>query len=113
LTTSGDGADRERMTLQVQDNGAPVILHGSGTGPIDAAVRALGLPIDVVGYGEHSVGSGSDAQAVAYVEVSTASGAVFFGVGRHTNIITASLLALLSGVNRAFKAGAVTRALTA
>jgi 2-isopropylmalate synthase len=109
LTTSGDGADRERMTLQVQDGGAPVILHGAGTGPIDAAVRAFGLPIDVVGYDEHSCGSGSDAQAVAYVEVSTSSGAVFFGVGRHSNIITASLLALVSGVNRAFRAGALVR----
>jgi 2-isopropylmalate synthase len=109
LVTSGDGADRERMTLQVHDNGAPVSLHGSGTGPIDAAVRALDLPIDVVGYDEHSCGSGSDALAVAYVEVSTAAGVVFFGVGRHSNIITASLLALLSGVNRAFKAGALAR----
>jgi 2-isopropylmalate synthase len=107
LTTSGDGADRERMTLQIQERGAPVILHGSGTGPIDAAVRALGLPIDVVGYGEHSCGTGSDALAVAYVEVSTSTGVVFFGVGRHSNIITASLLALLSGVNRAFRAGAL------
>jgi 2-isopropylmalate synthase len=109
LVTSGDGADRERMTLQLQDDGAPVILHGTGTGPIDAAVRALGLPIDVVGYDEHSCGAGSDALAVAYVEVSTSSGAVFFGVGRHSNIITASLLALLSGVNRAFRAGALVR----
>jgi 2-isopropylmalate synthase len=109
LTTSGDGADRERMTLQVQEGGAQVVLHGAGTGPIDAAVRALGLPIDVVGYDEHSCGSGSDAQAVAYVEVSTSSGAVFFGVGQHPNIITASLLALLSGVNRAFRAGVLAR----
>jgi 2-isopropylmalate synthase len=109
LMTSGDGNDRERMTLQVQDGGAAVVLHGTGTGPIDAAVRALGLPIDVVGYDEHSCGSGSDALAVAYVEVSTASGAVFFGVGRHSNIITASLLALLSGVNRAFRAGVLAR----
>jgi len=109
LTTSGDGADRERMTLQVQESGASAILHGSGTGPIDAAVRALGLPIDVVGYDEHSCGGGSDATAVAYVEVSTPHGAAFFGVGRHPNIITASLLALLSGVNRAFRAGALAR----
>ena len=109
LITSGDGADRERMTLQLNDGGAPVILHSTGTGPIDAAVRALGLPIDVVGYDEHSCASGSDALAVAYVEVSTSSGAVFFGVGRHSNIITASLLALLSGVNRAFRSGALVR----
>jgi len=109
LTSSSDGADRERMTLQIQENGAPVILHGTGTGPIDAAVRALGLPIDVASYDEHSCGTGSDAMAVAYVEVATPGGAAFFGVGRHANIITASLLALLSGVNRAFRAGALTR----
>ncbi len=109
LTTSGDGADRERMALQIQDGGSPVILHGSGTGPIDAAVRALNLPIDVVGYGEHSCGTGSDAVAVAYVEVSTTTGVVLYGVGRHSNIITASLLALISGVNRAFRSGALAR----
>jgi 2-isopropylmalate synthase len=109
LITSGDGADRERMTLQITDGDAPVILHGSGTGPIDAAVRALGLPVDVVGYDEHSCGSGSDALAVAYVEVSVPAGVAFFGVGRHSNIITASLLAVLSGVNRAFRAGALNR----
>lgn len=109
LITSGDGADRERMTLHITDGEAPVILHGSGTGPIDAAVRALGLPVDVLGYDEHSCGSGSDALAVAYVEVSVPTGVAFFGVGRHSNIITASLLAVLSGVNRACRAGALVR----
>ena len=109
LATSGDGADRERITLQVQDNGAPLLLHGTGTGPIDAAVRALNLPIDVVGYHEHACGSGSDAAAIAYVEISTGSGSTLFGVGRHSNIITASLLALVSGVNRALRTGALAR----
>jgi 2-isopropylmalate synthase len=109
LSTSGDGADRERITLQVQDDGAPMLLHGTGTGPIDAAVRALDLPIDVVGYHEHACGSGSDAVAIAYVEISTGPGTVLFGVGRHSNIITASLLALLSGVNRALRSGALSR----
>jgi 2-isopropylmalate synthase len=109
LAASGDGADRERITLQIQDEGTALTLHGSGTGPIDAAVRALNLPIDVVGYHEHAVGSGSDAVAVAYVEVSTGPGSVMFGVGRHSNIITASLLAVVSGVNRAFRTGALPR----
>lgn len=109
LSTSGDGADRERIVLQITDEGTPFALHGSGTGPIDAAVRALDLPIDVVGYYEHACGSGSDATAVAYVEVSTGPGTVLFGVGRHSNIITASLLALLSGVNRAIRTGALKR----
>jgi 2-isopropylmalate synthase len=109
LATSGDGADRERITLQIQDDGKALTLHGSGTGPIDAAVRALDLPIDVVGYHEHACGSGSDAVAVAYVEVSTGPGSVMFGVGRHSNIITASLLAVVSGVNRAYRAGTLPR----
>jgi len=109
LSTSGDGADRERITLHVQDDGAALALHGTGTGPIDAAVRALNLPIDVVGYHEHSCGSGSDAVAIAYVEISTGPGTVMFGVGRHSNIITASLLAVVSGVNRAFRAGTLNR----
>jgi 2-isopropylmalate synthase len=95
--------------LQIQDEGTALTLHGSGTGPIDAAVRAFDLPIDVVGYHEHAVGSGSDAVAVAYVEVSTGPGSVMFGVGRHSNIITASLLAVVSGINRAFRAGALPR----
>jgi 2-isopropylmalate synthase len=109
LAASGDGADRERITLHIEDEGVATIVHGVGAGPIDAAVRALGLPIDVVGYDEHACGSGSDAQAVAYVEISTPGGAALFGVGRHVNIITASLLALVSAVNRAVRGGAVVR----
>jgi 2-isopropylmalate synthase len=107
LVASGDGADREGITLQIQDGVSPVILHGSGTGPIDAALRALDLPIDVVSYDEHACGKGSDAVAVAYVEISTPRGVAMFGVGRHANIVTASLLAVLSAVNRAIQRGAV------
>ena len=107
LVASGDGADRQGITLQIQDGVSPVILRGSGTGPIDAALRALDLPIDVVGYDEHACGKGSDAVAVAYVEISTPRGVAMFGVGRHANIVTASLLAVLSAVNRAIHRGAV------
>jgi 2-isopropylmalate synthase len=109
LSTSGDGADRERITLQIQDGAAALVLHGNGTGPIDAAVRAFDLPIDVVGYHEHSCGSGSDATAIAYVQISVGRGMELFGVGRHSNIITASLLALVSGVNRALRSGILPR----
>jgi 2-isopropylmalate synthase len=47
--------------------------------------------------------------AIAYVEISTGPGTTLFGVGRHSNIITASLLALVSGVNRALRCGALSR----
>ncbi|MCC6171221.1 MAG: 2-isopropylmalate synthase [Gammaproteobacteria bacterium] len=107
LTASVDGQDSEKIVLQLERDGAPLTLQGSGSGPIDAIVAALGLPIDVQSYVEHSRGTGSAAQAVAYVEVS-AGRSTLFGVGAHANIITASLLAVLSAANRAIARGAVT-----
>jgi len=107
LAATADGADRERITLQVDRNGTPTTLTGSGSGPIDALVAALGLPLDVLSYSEHSRAAGSGAQAVAYVEITTHSRVTLFGVGIHNNIITASLLAVLSAVNRATARGAM------
>jgi 2-isopropylmalate synthase len=107
LAATADGADRERITLHVDRNGAATTLTGSGSGPIDALVAALGLPMDVLSYSEHSRSAGSGAQAVAYVEITTHSRVTLFGVGIHHNIITASLLAVLSAVNRAMARGAM------
>ena len=107
LIASGDGHDRERISLRLLDEGREIVLQAGGTGPIDAAVRALGLPIEVVAYDEHSCATGSDAQAVAYVEIAVGGTPSLFGVGRHANIITASLLAVLSAVNRAIRRGAL------
>src|SRR3984885_15295299 len=102
-----DGGDRERITLHVDRNGSPTTLVGTGSGPIDAIVNALALPFDVLSYSEHSRAAGSGAQAVAYVEITTHSRGTLFGVGVHNNIITASLLAVLSAVNRATARGAM------
>src|ERR1700722_13914901 len=107
LAATSDGADRERITLHVDRNGTPATLTGSGSGPIDALVAALGLPMDVLSYSEHSRSAGSGAQAVAYVEITTHSRVTLFGVGIHNNIITASLLAVISAVNRAMARGAM------
>lgn len=107
LATTGEGDEREGITLQLQIGKSCATLQGSGTGPIDAVVRALDLSIDVVSYEEHSCGTGSDATAVAYVEISTPLGMALFGVGKHANIVTASLLAVLSAVNRGIHRGAI------
>jgi 2-isopropylmalate synthase len=107
LAATSDGADRERITLHVDRNGTATTLTGTGSGPIDAIVAALGLPMDVLSYSEHSRSAGSGAQAVAYVEITTHSRVTLFGVGIHNNIITASLLAVISAVNRATARGAM------
>ena len=85
-------------------DGEPVTVTGSGNGPIAAFVAGLrdgaGIELDVVDYHEHSLGSGSDATAVAYVESIDADGTTRWGVGTHPNIITASLRAVLSAAQR-------------
>jgi 2-isopropylmalate synthase len=68
-------------------------------------VAAIGLPFDVLSYEEHSRGQGSGAMAVSYIEITTRSRRTLFGAGMHSNIITASLLAVISAVNRAIASG--------
>ena len=93
--------DTERLSLQVERDGRLETWHGQGSGPIDAMVKAIGLPFDVLSYEEHSRGEGSGAKAVSYIEITTRSRRTLFGAGMHANIITASLLAIVSAVNRA------------
>jgi 2-isopropylmalate synthase len=107
LSASTDGADSERLSLLVERDGRVETRLGQGSGPIDAMVAAIGLPFDVLSYEEHSRGQGSAAMAVSYIEITTRSRRTLFGAGMHSNIITASLLAILSAVNRAIAAGAM------
>ena len=80
-------------------------LNGSGNGPIDAFVHALGstsLPkFEVLSYSEHSLGKGSEARAVSYIQIKTERGHTFFGAGIDTNIELASIKAVVSALNRA------------
>jgi 2-isopropylmalate synthase len=95
-----------RAKLKVKDEEQEV--HGSGNGPLDAFLHALGVNVNIQSYEERALGQGSDAQAIAFVEVGGSSmvGSCF-GVGMHANIVTASLLAVLSAVNRAIARGGV------
>ena len=58
----------------------------------------------MIDYRERAFGAGADARAVAYVEIETPEGALF-GVGELVNIVTASLKAVTSAVNRAIRMG--------
>jgi len=95
------------IRLGVEVNGQPMLLSGEGNGPIDAAVHALqgiGVKVQVRSFEERSTKPstvGGDAQACAFLELTPAGGgAEHFGVGMDTNIVTASVKALVSGVNR-------------
>ncbi|MBS7779738.1 2-isopropylmalate synthase [Acidovorax sp. CCYZU-2555] len=86
-------------------NGEVRSLSGEGTGPIDAFVGALseatGRSIRVLDYAEHAVSAGANAQAAAYVELRVDDAHVVYGVGMDANIVSASISAIVSGLERA------------
>jgi 2-isopropylmalate synthase len=84
-------------------DGEEMEIDGTGNGPIAAFVQSLstkGFDVRVLDYHEHALSAGGDARAAAYLECSVA-GEVFWGVGIDANIVTASLKAVISAVNRA------------
>lgn len=96
-----DRADGQGIRLNVGVEKTVASLTGEGNGPIDAAVHALGLPLTLHSYEERAMGRGADAKAAAFVEVSMEGvPGMTFGVGLHDNIVTATILAVISGVNR-------------
>jgi 2-isopropylmalate synthase len=91
------------VAAEITDKGVVKRIEGRGTGPIDGFVHALsvylGTELSVADYSEHSLQRGSDASAICYMEVEHSKGKIF-GVGVNTNIVTASLEALVSAANR-------------
>ncbi len=102
MREDSEGADDQRVQIEatVQRERVTEQRHGSGNGPIDAFVAALGLDIRLMDYHEHSIGSGADARAACYVELRLGGGPTLFGAAIDSNIVTASFKAVLSAVNR-------------
>ncbi|MCJ8238543.1 2-isopropylmalate synthase [Peteryoungia algae] len=100
------GSDQKGIRVvaaEITDKGETKRIEGQGTGPIDGFVNALstylGIDLSVQDYSEHSLQHGSNAAAIAYVEMAHAGGKLF-GAGINTNIVTASLEAIVSAANR-------------
>ena len=79
------------------------MLNGEGNGPLDALMHAIGVPVRIQHYEERALTQGADARAVAVAEMAGAevTGSAF-GVGIDANLVTASIRAVISGVNRAY-----------
>ena len=94
---------RERIKLTVEINGTRRVLHGEGNGPLDALMHAMDVPVRIQHYEERALTQGADARAVAVAEMAGAdlTGSAF-GVGIDANLVTASIRAVISGVNRAY-----------
>jgi len=99
-TTTVDG--KVEITAEIVLDGVTHRVDGIGNGPIDAFTHALStvdVTVRVLDYNEHALSSGGDATAAAYVECDVA-GEARWGVGVDPNILTASLQAVASAVNR-------------
>jgi len=100
-TASGSGLDE--ISVELVDGGVPTTVRGRGNGPIAAfvdALRSVDVDVRVLDYAEHALSAGGDARAASYVECAVGE-RVLWGVGIDENIVTASLRAIVSAVNRA------------
>ncbi len=97
------GEDRTRLAAIIRVDGTELEIEGEGGGSVGAFASALaahaGKEIRVLDYHEHGIGSGTDVQAVSYMEMQIGED-VLWGVGMHTDITTSSLRAILSAVNQ-------------
>ena len=97
---------QQAIRLGVDINGVAHSLNGVGNGPINAAMHALtsaGLQAQVRSYEERSMvpaGDDGNASAVAFIEMAASGCGECYGVGIDSNIVTASIKALISGINR-------------
>ncbi|MGX2032532.1 2-isopropylmalate synthase [Methylocaldum gracile] len=89
------------IRLMLETNGRRITLTGEGNGPIDAVAHAFGGMVRVQSYEERSMGQGADARAAAFVEVAIDGiPGIRYGAGINANIVTASVLAIVSALNR-------------
>lgn len=92
-------------TLRVVTDGERKNIVGSGNGRLDAVSNALrnntNVQFDIMDYKEHALTKGSTSKAVSYVKIKDCRGLDQWGVGIHDDIITSSVMALFSALNRA------------
>lgn len=110
VSTDHDDTSRMNGTLVTEVDGERRELTGAGNGPIDALKSALGAAglsdFRLTQYSEHALGQGSNATAIAYIQIVYGGEVTRYGAGTHPNITKASAKALLSALNRCIRAEA-------
>ena len=113
VSSGEDGSDTV-LKARILDRGVNVgvdepverEVSGTGNGPIAAflnAVSNFGIEASVMDYVEHTMSVGTDAMAASYVECQIGeedNTSIVWGVGIDTSIVTSSLKAIISAINR-------------
>jgi 2-isopropylmalate synthase len=96
--------DQQRCVARIEASEQKVDIDGQGSGPIEGfvngMVKALNEPLNIRDYHEHSMSTGKDAQAICLLAIDDGADGRVYGVGMSANTITASLLAIISAMNR-------------
>jgi len=102
-TEDSEGNTSDQVEITLRDQMDEVTLSGVGGGPIEAFVSAVNnhfsTSITVSDYHQHSVTSGADAKAAAYIEL-TQEGQNEWGAGIDGNTVKASFQAIVAGLNK-------------
>lgn len=97
-------SSQDRITAHVAEQGAEYLLQGDGEGAlsafVDAWMRHGGHQLNIVGYSEHALSAGTNAEAIAYVQLSI-DGHRTSGAALDHDSVSASLKAVLSAMSRA------------
>ena len=95
--------EKDKIKLSLVENGKEITIEGAGNGPIDAFINALNTLLSsdfkVSDYHQHSISSGSDASAAAYIEIQNKNFSNW-GAGIDQNTTVASYKAILNGINK-------------
>ncbi|MYW63642.1 2-isopropylmalate synthase [Streptomyces sp. SID8379] len=95
--------DVHRFACTVRIDGDAREIEGKGNGPLAAfadALGAAGVSVDILDFTQHALAEGQGSEAVACVRCRV-DGTEVWGAGRDTSVLTASVRAVLSAVNRA------------
>ena len=102
MNKQADGTFKGNVHLM--EHGYEVVVETQGNGRFDAASNAIqkefGIKYDNLIYSEHAMEIGATSRAMAYVGITAENGKTYWGAGMDTDIITASIKALISAVNR-------------
>jgi len=93
----------DTINVQMTNTGQMIHLNGTGQGALSAFINALmkttGQKIHVIDYSEHAMKEGTDSAAAAYVHLEI-DGAKFMGAAIDNDTVSASLKAVVSGMNQ-------------
>lgn len=100
--TQHDGVFSASLTIMY--HGEKHIAEGTGNGRLDAVADALkkqlGIDFSIVSYSEQALEQGSKSNAMSYIEISMGDGTLYWGAGKHSDIIVSSVYALVCALNR-------------